>query len=88
MFLIIIKKIYHIFTENVGWCIVKVKTHSGIKDHSMCMHSRKPLIHVCQKKHYHIVHLVSAISGFQVTPVTSHAVFFLNLLLLALSLQS
>lgn len=28
---------------------MKVKTHSGVKDHSMCMHSRKPLLRVCQK---------------------------------------
>lgn len=41
-----------------------------------------------EKKHYHIVHLVSALNFIQVIPVTLHAVFFLNLLLLALSLQS
>lgn len=73
--------------ENEGWYVDR--SHTGVKDRSTCMHSRKPSLHVRSKKeHYHIVHLVSAINFIQVIPVTLHAVFFLNLLLLALSLQS
>lgn len=75
----------HIFTEDVEWYIVKVKSYPGMKDHSVCMHARNHHFTCVKKPHYHILHLLSAIP---VIPVMLHAVFILNLFSLALSLKS
>lgn len=80
--------LHHIFTKDVEWYKVKVKSYPGMKAHNVFMHSRKTSLHVCQKPHYHALLLVSAINFVQVIPVMLHAVFILNLFSLALSLKS
>lgn len=70
----------HIFAENIERYMVKVESYNGTNGNSICISPRTPSLHVYKKRHYHIVHSVSAINFIQFYNITDR--FLLTFLLL------